>query len=289
MARIKPKWRPFPKAREWAQSLGLKSETYWRTFRKNGLPSDIPSNPNREYADEWLGWGDWLGTGRVADKNKIYRSYQKASEWAKEQGITKLEEWRAKTKDKDFPRDIPVVPHNTYKKNWTNWGDFLQTGYVHYKQRNRVGYEEAKTWARKMGVLRKEDWDALSTNGMMPPEIPSNIAKYYKEWKSWADFLGNQIKGGASITEVVIGNEIGQFLNVDNSIRSIRLKDGKSKRVDIAIPKIKLLIEYDGAHWHKGLTEKDTVCFLRFGLGNRNQSIKIFPRINKLQENIRLL
>lgn len=63
MARIKPKWRPFPKAREWAQSLGLKSEKYWRTFRKNGLPSDIPSNPNREYADEWKGWGYWLGTG----------------------------------------------------------------------------------------------------------------------------------------------------------------------------------------------------------------------------------
>jgi hypothetical protein len=259
MARTKPQWRPFLQAREWAHSLRLQSEKYWRIYRKGGLPSDIPSNPNREYLDEWQGWGDWLGTGRVADKDKIYRTYEEASAWAKEQGITKLQEWRAKTKDKSFPKDIPVVPHNTYKKQWTNWGDFLQTGYVHYKQRTRVSYQDAKAWARKMGVLRKEDWDMLSTNGLMPPEIPTNVSKFYEEWKSWSDFLGNQIKGGASITEVIIGNEISQFLCVDDSIRSIRLKDGKSKRVDIAIPNIKLLIEYDGAHWHKCLVEKDTL------------------------------
>ena len=130
---------------------------------------------------------------------------------------------------------------------------------MHYTQRTRVGYGEAKAWAKKMGVLRKVDWDELAATGLMPPEIPSNISSYYKEWSSWANFLDNQIKGGASITEVVIGNEIGQFLDVDSSIRSIRLKDGKSKRVDIAIPSKKLLIEYDGAHWHKALVKKDVV------------------------------
>ena len=257
MENIKSKWRDFNEARSWAQSLGLQSEKYWRLYRKDGLPSDIPSNPNREYADKWQGWGDWLGTGRVADKNKIYRSYQEASNWAKEQGIKKLEDWKLKTKDKDFPKDIPIVPYNTYKNDWTNWGDFLQTGYVHYKQRSRASYEDAKSWAEKMGVLRKEDWDELSKNGLIPPEIPVNVSKFYKEWKSWSEFLGNQIKGGASITEVVIGLELSQFLEVDDSVRSLKLKDGKLKRIDIAIPKMGLLIEYDGAHWHKNLVEKD--------------------------------
>jgi hypothetical protein len=249
--------RSFTNARSWAQSLGLKSENYWRQYRKEGLPEDVPSNPNREYADEWEGWGDWLGTGRVADKQKKYRSYKAASNWAKSQGITKLQEWRAATKKEEFPKDIPVVPNNTYKDEWTNWGEFLQTGYVHYKERKRANYEEAKAWAKQMNILRKEDWDQLSSNGLMPPEIPANISKYYKEWKSWSDFLDNQIKGGASITEVVIGNELRQFLPIDDSIRSISLKNGKSKRIDIAIPNIKLLIEYDGAHWHKPLVDKD--------------------------------
>ncbi len=221
------------------------------------MPSDIPSNPNREYKDEWSGWGDWLGTGRVADQNRKYRSYQEASAWAKSQGIKKLEEWRSKTKDKNFPKDIPVVPYNTYKNEWTNWGDFLQTGYLHYKDRKRATYLEAKAWAKQMGVLRKTDWDQLSIDGRMPQEIPANIWNYYKEWTNWADFLDNQTKGGASITEVVISNEVSQFVEVDNSIRSIRLNDGKVKRIDIAIPSLKLLIEYDGAHWHRGLLEKD--------------------------------
>ena len=194
MARIKPKWRSFPEARKWAQSLELKSEKYWRIYRKNGLPQDIPSNPNREYSSEWNGWGDWLGTGRIADQHKVYKTYKEASNWAKAQGIKKLQEWRERIKDANFPSDIPMTPDNTYKKEWKNWGEFLQTGYIHYKQRNRVSYEEAKAWAKKMGVLRSEDWDQLSTNGLRPPEIPVNISKYYKEWNGWADFLDNQIK-----------------------------------------------------------------------------------------------
>ena len=34
------------------RTLGLKSETEWRDYRKSGRkPNDIPSNPNRTYAD----------------------------------------------------------------------------------------------------------------------------------------------------------------------------------------------------------------------------------------------
>lgn len=59
MAIIKSKWRPFSMAREWSQSLGLKSEKYWRIYRKDGLPSA----PEQLYKSEWMGWGYWLGTG----------------------------------------------------------------------------------------------------------------------------------------------------------------------------------------------------------------------------------
>jgi hypothetical protein len=61
-------FRSFAKARSFVRGLGLKSETEWRQFRKSRKkPADIPSNPNRVYADSgWAGMGDWLGTGRVA-------------------------------------------------------------------------------------------------------------------------------------------------------------------------------------------------------------------------------
>jgi hypothetical protein len=55
------------KARGFVRNLGLKSETEWRDYRRSGRkPADIPSNPNRTYADSgWAGMADWLGTDRL--------------------------------------------------------------------------------------------------------------------------------------------------------------------------------------------------------------------------------
>ena len=51
-------------------SLGLQSETpEWREYCKSGkIPQDIPYKPYRTYKKEWISWGDWLGTGRIADQ-----------------------------------------------------------------------------------------------------------------------------------------------------------------------------------------------------------------------------
>jgi hypothetical protein len=56
----------FKKARAFARSLNLKSETEWREYCKSGeRPLYIPSNPDKMYAnDGWAGMSDWLGYGR---------------------------------------------------------------------------------------------------------------------------------------------------------------------------------------------------------------------------------
>jgi hypothetical protein len=48
------RFRPFVEAKEFAQSLGLKSESEWKTiFCKSGnRPPDIPANPNRIYKQD---------------------------------------------------------------------------------------------------------------------------------------------------------------------------------------------------------------------------------------------
>ena len=53
------------------RSLGLGSAAGWLALCKSGaLPADIPSNPNKKYADEgWQGYGDWLGTEELATLN----------------------------------------------------------------------------------------------------------------------------------------------------------------------------------------------------------------------------
>ncbi len=72
IATTKRKFRSFEAARVYVRQLGLNSWTEWDQFRKGSLPEkgllpvDIPTNPNRTYANKgWSGMGDWLGTGRT--------------------------------------------------------------------------------------------------------------------------------------------------------------------------------------------------------------------------------
>jgi hypothetical protein len=64
------KFCPFNEAREFARSLNLSSESEWRIYYKSGKkPNDIPIKPDKSYQDKgWISWGDWLGTGTLANQ-----------------------------------------------------------------------------------------------------------------------------------------------------------------------------------------------------------------------------
>jgi len=62
------RFRSFEEAREFVRSLGLQDYEEWCDYRKSGdRPPDIPAAPDTAYGDKWRGYGDWLGTGRVAN------------------------------------------------------------------------------------------------------------------------------------------------------------------------------------------------------------------------------
>src|SRR5690606_15274381 len=68
--RSKPKriYRSYSAASAWAKKEGIRTSTQWKRYRQAGmLPADIPSNPEAAYSDEWQSWGEFLGTGRVAN------------------------------------------------------------------------------------------------------------------------------------------------------------------------------------------------------------------------------
>ena len=79
------KWRPFDEARAFVHSLGLNNIAEWNQWRKTDARSnDIPSSPDRVYKVKgWISWGDWLGTGRIANSQMIYRSFEKARAFAR--------------------------------------------------------------------------------------------------------------------------------------------------------------------------------------------------------------
>jgi len=137
------KFRSFREARIFARKLRLKSYTEWRTFCKGAmprlrrLPVDIPANPYKTYHTKgWLTWGDWLGTGRVADRLKKYRPFHEARAFAHKLKLKSRDEWIAFTKGRllrlgKLPADIPATPYQTYgNKGWKGMSDWLGTGRV---------------------------------------------------------------------------------------------------------------------------------------------------------------
>ena len=72
-------FRPFPAARDYVRKIGLKSQTQWREYCKSGnKPKDIPLILKLPIRDNWVSYGDWLGTGFVANQNRVYRKFDEA-------------------------------------------------------------------------------------------------------------------------------------------------------------------------------------------------------------------
>ena len=191
----------FEEARDYVRTLGLNSDKEWWEWCKSGeRPPDIPSDPYITYKTAgWLSWGDFLGydEGHVATKRKLRnnpkrRSFTEALGYARSLGLKSLMEWREFVKSGEKPSDIPSYPDRFYKgKGWKSWGDFL--GYNEgYMPGNWKDFQEAREYARTLGLKSREEWWEWNKGGERPSGIPSNPNKFYKGkgWESWPDFLG---------------------------------------------------------------------------------------------------
>tara|TARA_Y100000385_G_scaffold236776_1_gene251025 strand:- start:33 stop:620 length:588 start_codon:yes stop_codon:yes gene_type:complete len=122
----------FEKCKKYVHSLNLKSEKEWIILRQQDkIPYNIPGTPDKFFkrTGEWKGMGDWLGTGRVANYNLEFYSFQKSREIVRKLKFKNVNEWRDKCKSLD--KKIPRVPTGTYKNEWISWNDFLGTNNVY--------------------------------------------------------------------------------------------------------------------------------------------------------------
>jgi hypothetical protein len=101
-------YRPFEEARAFANNLGLKNRNDWRVWSKSdGKPDDIPANPPQTYKNEgWLGWGDWLETGTIANQNRVYLSFEEARVYVRSIGLKNRDAWRDWSKSDTRPKNI---------------------------------------------------------------------------------------------------------------------------------------------------------------------------------------
>jgi len=116
----------FNEAKKIVSKLKIKSLKDWRdlsiTVKKN---NNLPSIPERQYKNEWKGWGDFLGTGRIS--TIYFKNFIQARKFARNLKLRSSAEWRKKVKGRNLPEGIPADPRSKYKSQFKGWADFLGT------------------------------------------------------------------------------------------------------------------------------------------------------------------
>jgi exonuclease I len=121
-------YRDFEEARRFVRNLKLNSKDEWEDYCKSGSkPENIPTVPRLIYKSKgWIGFGDWLGTDRIATNDLVYREFESARAFARSLNLKSQKEWFEYCKQGFKPVDIPRNVDRTYKKlGWKGFGDWL--------------------------------------------------------------------------------------------------------------------------------------------------------------------
>ena len=203
-------FRRFGDARMFVRRLKLQSQKAWQAYCRGEidalekLPVDIPTSPQRFYAESgWMGYGDWLGTGRIADQFMVYRAFRAARAFVRKLKLKSKTEWAAYCRGEipelgKLPADIPAAVDRVYGDNgWKGFGDWLGTGNVANHRKQFRSFQEARTFARKLKLKTGTDWFAFCKGeilrlGKLPIDIPAAPYSAYADngWKGMGDWLG---------------------------------------------------------------------------------------------------
>ena len=185
-------WRPYEEAKKYVQSLKLKSLSGWYRYKESkNFPKDIRKFPLRY--PEWVNWGEFLGTNRVATQLRKYRSYDQAKKFVRSLNLKSGNEWYKYSMSENIPKDIPARPLQVYKNEFKGMGDFLGTGILAAKDRQFKIYKDAESFAKKLKLKSVIEWRKITKLKKFPKDIPINPDNFYKnKWEGWYKFLGTK-------------------------------------------------------------------------------------------------
>jgi hypothetical protein len=181
--------RSYEECKKFVRNLGIKTENQWRDWCKNNsCPIDIPYSFERSYPNEWTTMGDFLGTGFIADKNKVWKSFDEARTIVQKLGLKNMSEYKKKWNVGKIPKDIPADPRVLYKnKGWISSGDWLGTGYIapSIVSKNYLSFSDAKIevkkLAKKYNLKTFDDWKKAYKDGKIPKNIPLKPNRVYSK------------------------------------------------------------------------------------------------------------
>jgi predicted helicase len=183
----------FEDAREIARGYKFKNAKEWQSFAASvKRPANVPASPPAIYRDEWISWGDWLGTNMVSSINRNYLNFQDARLFVRKQKLKSYKEWQIYSSLKDFPFDIPKAPDHVYKtKGWKGWIDFLGNENRKIKIKEFYTFSESKKIVKKLKIRSNKEWRRYCKSESKDPFLPVNPDRIYSDdWLGWTDFLG---------------------------------------------------------------------------------------------------
>jgi hypothetical protein len=132
--------------------------------------------------------GDWFGTGRIADKNKVWKPFDEARTIVQKLGLKNMRQYKKEWNAGKIPKDIPADPRVLYKnKGWISSGNWLGTGYVapSIVSKNYLSFSDAKSevieLAKKYNIKTWDDWKKAYKEGKIPKNIPLKPNRVYSK------------------------------------------------------------------------------------------------------------
>src|SRR3989344_399421 len=146
-----------------------------------------------------------------------FRDFESAREFVHQLKLKSYREWRKYLKSGKKPSDIPSSPYSVYAKEWKGYQDWLGNFETKSIYREFLPFEQAREFARKLGLRTEDEWREFRTSKKMPNNIPSEPRRVYKDkWKSMPDWLGT-----------LSGSKYGKYLDFQEAksyARSLKLK-----------------------------------------------------------------
>jgi hypothetical protein len=216
-------YRSFTEAREFVRALNLKGQKEWREYCTSGnKPSDIPQKVERTYKKDFKGYGDWLGTGNIHNRDKQFCSFKEAREFVRMLKLKNQKEWKEYCKFSEKPNDIPSNPNHVYKNDFKGMGDWLGTGNIKSSDKQFLTFTEAREFVQSLGLKNNKEWNEYYKSGEKPDDIPSAPARTYKN-SGWTD-LGDWLGTGNIATNQI---QYRSFTEAREFVRKLNLKGRK--------------------------------------------------------------
>ena len=103
----------------------------------------------------------WVLEG-YTNLNRKFWSFTKARAYVRSLNLKSQSELRTFYKSGKFPKEIPMNPPRTYKKEWKGIGDFLGTGTIAPQNRKFWSYEKSSQYLIKHSIISRRKFEAAS-------------------------------------------------------------------------------------------------------------------------------